>query len=180
MDRLKAGIKGLRSTINGAATIDTASRAFALEEQGIPAALAREVVQLGTLVLVPEIMLIADRSGIAMARAAESYFAVTDRFRINRLIAIGERIATSDHYESLALSRSLQQIALARREIVIAAITAHPQEKRPVEAWHGNDRVRINRIGAELVGLSESGDLTLPKVTVAAGLLGDLAHSLSV
>jgi glutamate dehydrogenase len=177
MDRLRAGIKGLRSTITGMDTVDLASRASALEEQGVPATLAREILLLPTLALVPEIMLIADRTGETMARASESYFAVTDRFRINRLIVAGERIATSDHYESLALSRSLQQIASARRDIVIAAITAHPKEKKPVEAWHGSDRVRVNRIGTELVSLSESGDLTLPKITVAAGLLGDLAHS---
>ncbi len=177
MERLRAGIKGLRSTITGMDTVDLASRASALEEQGVPAALAREILLLPTLALVPEIMLIADRTGETMARASESYFAVTDRFRINRLIVAGERIATSDHYESLALSRSLQQIASARRDIVIAAITAHPKEKKPVEAWHGSDRVRVNRIGTELVSLSESGDLTLPKITVAAGLLGDLAHS---
>ncbi len=180
MDRLKAAIKGLRSSITGSATIEAASRASALEEQGVPAGLAREIVLLATIVLVPEIMLIADRTGESMARAAESYFAVTERFRVNRLIAAGERIATSDHYESLALSRSLQQIASARREIVVAAVTAHPNDKKPVEAWHGSDRIRINRIGAELVGLSESGDLTLPKITVAAGLLGDLAHSLTI
>ncbi|RWX74552.1 NAD-glutamate dehydrogenase [Neorhizobium lilium] len=178
MDRLRAGIKGLRGTIDSAATIDTASRASALEDQGVPAALAREIMLLPTLVLVPEIMQIADRTRENMARAAESYFAITERFRINRLIANGERITTNDHYESLALSRSLQQIASARRDIVIAALAAHPKVKNPVEAWHSSDLVRINRIGTELVGLSESGDLTLPKITVAAGLLGDLARSM--
>ena len=111
-----------------------------------------------------------------MARATESYFAVTETFRINRLIGAGERIATSDHYESLALSRSLQQIASARRDIIIAALTAHPKEKKPLQAWVGNDRTRVNRIGAELMALSEGSDLTLPKITVAAGLLGDLAR----
>jgi glutamate dehydrogenase len=178
MARLKAGIKGLRGAIKASATVDAASRASAWEEQGVPADLAREMALLATLVLVPEIMLIADRTGETMARAADSYFAVTDRFRINRLIASGERIATSDHYESLALSRSLQQIASARRDIVISAMSAHPKDKNPIETWHASDRVRINRIGTELVGMSETGDLTLPKITVAAGLLGDLAQSL--
>ena len=180
MTRLKAAIKGLRGAIKDSATIDAASRASVLQEQGVPADLAGEIALLATLVLVPEIMLIADRTGETMARASDNYFAVTDRFRINRLIASGERIATSDHYESLALSRSLQQIASARRDIVIAAMAAHPKDKNPVETWHASDRVRINRIGTELVGLSEAGDLTLPKITVAAGLLGDLAQSLAI
>ncbi|MCJ9669153.1 MULTISPECIES: NAD-glutamate dehydrogenase [unclassified Neorhizobium] len=176
MSRLKAAIKGLRSSLAGEDFVETAARASELEAQGIPASLAREILLLSTLVLVPEIMLIADRTGETMARATESYFTVTETFRINRLIGAGERISTSEHYESLALSRSLQQLASARRDIVIAAMTAHPKEKKPLEAWVGGDRVRVNRIGAELVTLSESGELTLPKITVAAGLLSDLAH----
>ncbi|MBP2563035.1 glutamate dehydrogenase [Neorhizobium galegae] len=176
MSRLKAAIKGLRSSLAGGDFVETAARAVELEAQGIPASLAREIVLLSTLVLVPEIMLIADRTGETMARATESYFAVTETFRVNRLIGAGDRITTSEHYESLALSRSLQQLASARRDIVIAALTAHPKEKKPLEAWVGGDRMRVNRIGAELVTLSESGELTLPKITVAAGLLSDLAH----
>ncbi len=173
--RLKAAIKGLRSAI-GTGGDEIVARAAELEAQGVPASLAKEVALLSTLVLVPEIMLIADRTGENMARATEGYFAVTQTFRVNRLLSSGERIGTSDHYEALALSRSLQQIASARRDIVIAALTAHAKEKKPVEAWIGADRLRVNRIGAELMALGESGDLTLPKITVAAGLLGDLAQ----
>jgi glutamate dehydrogenase len=176
MSRLRAAIKGLRSSITAGTILETASQAAELEAQGVPPAVAREILLLPTLVLLPEIMLVADRTGETMARATESYFAVTDTFRINRLIGAGERIATSDHYESLALSRSLLQIASARRDIIIAALTAHPKEKKPLEAWVGNDRMRVNRIGAELMALSEGSDLTLPKITVAAGLLGDLAR----
>ena len=172
--RLRVAIKTLRASL-----VDMnadAPRVAELLEAGVPADLANEIALLSTLVLLPEIMLIADRTGEPMARATQSYFAATETFRIDKLISAGRRINTADHYESLALSRNLQQIAGARRDIVIAALSAHPKEKRPVEAWVASDRVRVNRIGAELVTLSDSGDLTLAKTTVAAGLLGDLAH----
>jgi glutamate dehydrogenase len=174
--RLKNAIKGLRATLTDDAIAETAALATEMEAQGIPTNLIGEIRVLSALVIVPEIMLIADRTGESMARATESYFAVTETFRVNRLIVAGERIGTSDHYESLALSRSLQQLASARRDIVIAALTDYRKEKKPVEAWIAADRVRVNRIGGELVALSESGELTLPKISVAAGLLGDLAH----
>ncbi len=180
LSRLRAAIHGLHTAVHARSLEETAARAAELEAQGVPASLARDVLLLNTLVLVPEIMLIADRTGETMARATESYFAVTETFRVNRLMAAGERISTTDHYESLALSRSLQQMASARRDIVISALTSHPGEDKPVEAWHAEDRVRINRIGAELVALSDSGELTLPKITVAAGLLGDLSRGRSV
>lgn len=175
MSRLKAAIKSLRASLDTEAAEITA-RVAEMEADNVPATLARKIALLQTLVLVPEVMLIADRTGETMARATDCYFAVTETFRVNRLIGAGERIATSDHYESLALSRSLQQLAAARLNIVIAALSAHPKDKKPVEAWHGDDRTRVNRIVAELVTLSESGELTLPKITVAAGLLSDLAH----
>jgi NAD-specific glutamate dehydrogenase len=174
--RLKAALKGMRSAIGTREMVENAARASELEAQGAPAELAREILLLPTLVLVPEIMLIAERTGETLARAADSYFAVTEKFRVDRLINAGERITTSEHYESLALSRSLQQIGSARRDIVIAALSSHPKEKKPVEAWHAADRIRVNRLGAEIVALSDGSDLTLPKITVAAGLLNDLAH----
>ncbi|MCK8781850.1 NAD-glutamate dehydrogenase [Rhizobium sp. NTR19] len=174
--RLKAALKGMRSAIGTREMVENAARASELEAQGAPAELAREILLLPTLVLVPEIMLIAERTGETLARAADSYFAVTEKFRVDRLINAGERITTSEHYESLALSRSLQQIGSARRDIVIAALSSHPKEKKPIEAWHAADRIRVNRLGAEIVALSDGSDLTLPKITVAAGLLNDLAH----
>ncbi|KQQ78490.1 NAD-glutamate dehydrogenase [Rhizobium sp. Leaf321] len=177
--RLRAAIKGLRATVTDDIIAETGPLAAELEAEGAPSGLVKEIRLLSALVIVPEIMRIADRTGESMARAIESYFAVTETFRVNRLIVAGERIGTSDHYESLALSRSLQQLASARRDIVIAVLTEHRKDKKPVEAWIAGDRLRVNRIGAELMSLSESGDLTLSKISVAAGLLGDLAHARS-
>jgi glutamate dehydrogenase len=177
--RLKAAIKGLRATVTDDIIAETAPLAAELEAEGAPPGLVTEIRLLSALVIVPEIMQIADRTGESMARAIESYFTVTETFRVNRLIVAGERIGTSDHYESLALSRSLQQLASARRDIVIAVLTEHRKDKKPVEAWIAGDRLRVNRIGAELMSLSEGGDLTLSKISVAAGLLGDLAHARS-
>jgi glutamate dehydrogenase len=173
--RLRSAIKGLRTTVTEDIIAETAPLAAELEAEGAPADLLKEIRMLSALVIVPEIMLIAERTGESMSRATESYFAVTETFRVNRLIVAGERISTSDHYESLALSRSLQQLASARRHIVIAALSEHRKDKKPVAAWIAADRVRVNRIGGELVTLGESGELTLPKISVAAGLLGDLA-----
>lgn len=175
--RLRNAIKGLRASIGSLGLADAiGTNAAELEAQGIPAQLAAEIALLATLVLTPEIMLIAERTGESLSRAADLYFAVTKTFRVDRLLEVGGRIATSDHYESLALSRSLQQITTARRDIVIAALAAYPKEKKPLGAWVSTDRLRINRIGTELVALSEGSDPTLPKITVAAGLLSDLAH----
>ncbi|HBT67115.1 MAG TPA: hypothetical protein DEB63_01410, partial [Agrobacterium sp.] len=107
----------------------------------------------------------------------ESYATVSSTFRVARLLDASQRITPADHYESLALLRSQDQIALSRRRIVISALTEHAKEKDPVQAWYAADRVRVNRIVSELGALSESGDTNLARLTVAAGLLGDIVQT---
>ncbi|MGO4564332.1 NAD-glutamate dehydrogenase [Rhizobium sp. 2YAF20] len=180
ISRLQAALKKLRPVfathIPAEFSADIAARRAEYVSAGLPENLAAEVASLSTLVLVPEIMQIAERTEDTLSRAAESYFTVSQTFRVGRLLSSGSRIITGDHYESLALARSLDQIAGARRDIVIAALSNHRKDKQPILAWHAEDRIRINRIAEELSGLSEGGDPNLARITVAAGLLTDLAH----
>ncbi|MDK4713719.1 NAD-glutamate dehydrogenase [Rhizobium sp. CNPSo 4039] len=180
VSRLRAALKKLRPVFLTHIPADFAAEIAAREAEyqaaGLPEKLASEIATIYALVLVPEIMQIAERTGDTLNRAAESYFTVSQTFRVGRLLLAGSRIVTGDHYESLALARSLDQIAGARRDIVISALSNHPKDKQPVQAWHAEDRIRINRIAEELGGLSESGDPNLARITVAAGLLSDLAN----
>ncbi|MCJ8509865.1 NAD-glutamate dehydrogenase [Rhizobium lemnae] len=171
VQNIRSGLKSLRSAISKTAIAATDW------PEGVPADLAAELDLLPNLVLVPEIMLISDRSGAPLARATEVYFSVTDTFRVNRFLDAGERFSPADHYENLALVRSLQQIATARRDIVSAALAGYGSEKRPLEAWLSSDRIRLNRISSELLALSEGGETSLAKMMVAASLFTDLAQS---
>ncbi|MBL0372283.1 NAD-glutamate dehydrogenase [Rhizobium sp. KVB221] len=178
VSRVQVALKKLKPIFASQMPPEIAARKAEYQEAGVPEKLAEEIAGLLSLALVPEIMQIADRTGEPLARAAESYFAVSQTFRVGRLLVAGSRIVTSDHYENLALARSIDQIASSRRDIVIAALADYGKEKLPVQAWHAEDRVRINRIAEELSGLSDSGDLNLARMTVAAGLLTDLARDM--
>jgi glutamate dehydrogenase len=180
VSRLQAALKKLQplflESILPEFVNEIAARQADYQANGFPEKLAAEIAAIFTLALVPEIMQIAESTGDSLARAAESYFTVSQTFRVGRLLVSGSRIVTGDHYENLALARSIDQIASARRDIVISALKNHPKEKQPILAWHAEDRIRINRIIEELSGLSESGDPNLARITVAAGLLTDLAR----
>ncbi len=176
VERLQAAVKKLKPVFAGQVVPELEAREGEYRDAGVPDKLAVEISGLLGFALVPEIMQIAERTGEPLVRAAESYFAVSRTFRIGRLLAAGGRIITSDHYENLALARSIDQIAGARRDIVITALSNHGKEKLPVQAWHAHDRVRINRVAEELTGLSDSGEPNLARITVAAGLLTDLAR----
>jgi len=148
-----------------------------LVDAGSPAEIAEEVVGLLPLLLVPEVMQIAAHTEAPLARVVEGYFAVSDAFRIDRILAAGSRIVSGDHYESLALARSIDQIGAARRNIVVSAFAQHGGEKQPVHAWLAAQRHRTERLGLELAALSETGETSLAKIAVAAGLLSDLANN---
>ncbi|SIR21784.1 glutamate dehydrogenase [Rhizobium sp. RU35A] len=169
--RIRTGIRSLRGAIS-----KTSPRAENLSDE-LPEELTEELNILPNLVLVPEIMLISERSGAPLSRATEVYFHATDTFRVNRFLEAGERFNTADHYENLALIRSLQQIAAARRDIVTVALSTHGKDRKPLEAWLASDRLRLNRISSELLALSESGDTSLARMMVAASLFNDLAQS---
>ncbi|NGO65224.1 NAD-glutamate dehydrogenase [Rhizobium daejeonense] len=176
---VKACEKALSSTLPAQLKQQFEAETAELTDAGVPADVAADVVKLQALLLVPEVMQIAERTGAPLARAIEGYFAVSEIFRIDRILALGARVVTNDHYDSLALFRSLDQIGAARREIVISALTSHAGEKQPVQAWHAADLQRINRLGAELLALSEGAEASLSKIAVAAGLVSDLAHGRS-
>jgi glutamate dehydrogenase len=176
VEGLQTALKKLKPIFANQTVPELEARQQEYRDAGVPDKLAAEISGLLGFALVPEIMQIAARTGEPLARAAESYFAVSQTFRIGRLLAAGSRIITADHYENLALARSIDQIASARRDIVISALANHGKDKLPVQAWHAGDRIRINRIAEELSGLSDSGDPNLARITVAAGLLTDLAR----
>ncbi|WP_165217077.1 NAD-glutamate dehydrogenase [Affinirhizobium pseudoryzae] len=170
VSRIRTGLKSLRGAISR-----TSVRADSLPDD-VPEELIEELNILPNLVLVPEIMLISERSGAALARATEVYFSVTDTFRVNRFLEAGERYNAADHYENLAIIRSLQQIAAARRDIVSNALATHGKDRKPLEAWLASDRIRLNRISSELLAMSD-GETTLARMMVAASLFTDLAQS---
>ncbi|GEO85903.1 MULTISPECIES: NAD-glutamate dehydrogenase [Alphaproteobacteria] len=178
--RLKSAVKAARQAFGSALPdnlrVMLQREVAELVQAGAPADLAEEVVAMLTLQLVPEVMQIAGRTGAPLARVIEGYFTVSDVFRVDRILVAGNRIVSSDHYESLALGRSLDQIAAARRNMVVSAFAHHGAEKQPVRAWLAAAHQRVERLGAELAGLSEAEETNLAKITVAAGLLSDLAN----
>lgn len=147
-----------------------------LVEAGAPGDIARDVVELQAMQLLPEVLQIAGRTGASFAAAMDSFFAVSETFRIGRLIDNAGRLQPTDHYDSLALSRSLDRIGQARRQIVCAALANPSANGNPIAAWLAKDSTRADRIGREIAAIVDSGEPSISKLAVAAGLLGDLAH----
>jgi glutamate dehydrogenase len=181
IEQLREALQKLKSALQSSipedAKADVRQRAAYFIERGVPPTLAEEIAALAVLTFVPEIIQIAADTGVTLARTAQSYFGVTQNLRIARLLAAAERVSATEQYEAMALSRSINDISTARKDITIAVLTDKKDERNPAGAWQDSDLSRISRVTDQLTQLTEKGETTLAKITVAAGLLSDLAQN---
>ncbi|MFB2552946.1 NAD-glutamate dehydrogenase [Ensifer soli] len=172
LDRLRAD---MRPTLPQGTLAEIEARMAAFIADGVPEDLATDIAGLAALIIVPEIMQIAAETGVTLARTAEAYSAVTETLKVAELLVAAERVPTTEQYEAMALARSTGDIANARRNVTIAALSTYKQDRNPVRSWLAHDSERVAKIGEQLTLLTEKGETTLAKITVAAGLLNDLA-----
>ena len=141
---------------------------------GTPEALAAKLAGADAIHSVPEIALVARTAGAGIIEAARAFFAVSDAFRIARIEDAAGAIAPADYYDGLALARAMDTIGAAGRGIAIAALAAHGQDDQPVARWLEAGGERVTRTRERLQALTEGGDITVSRLSVAAGLMHDL------
>lgn len=166
---IRAGITRLTAPIRDAVGPEVISReTAALREGNVPDDLATQIGELGFFASVPEILALAKATDLPLTRVAQAYLAVSGRLRIGRLLQAADRLQPSDPFDAMAVARGMVAIARARHDLAAA-------ELRPGSSPPGAEAA-MQRAVEQLATLSESGDLTLSKLTVAAGLLADLAR----
>lgn len=152
-----------------------AEKTDALAATGAPRKLAQKLAFLGVAEVVPDIALVADRAGADLAKVARVFFSISEAFRIGRIEDAAAAIAPADYYDGLALTRAMDMINGARRDIANAALAAHGESNDPAGAWAETGGERVTRVRERLQALTESGELTVSRLTVAAGLMADLS-----
>ncbi len=152
-------------------------RTSSLKALGAPDELAARLAFLGIAELVPDIALVASLSGAEPLAAARAFFGLTDAFRIGRIEDAARGIQPADYYDGLALSRANDMIGAARRRMAVAALSASPGEPEPVAAWLAAGGARVARARERLQALTEGSDLTVSRMSVASGLMADIAGS---
>jgi glutamate dehydrogenase len=145
------------------------------EGAGASAALARRLTALRLAEIIPDIAALAGQAGAALDKAAAAFLAVTEAFRIGRIEDAARQIQPADYYEGLALGRANDMIGAARRGIAAAALKDGGGARDPVGAWIGAGGDRVARTRERLQALTEGGDITVARLTVASGLMADLA-----
>src|SRR5690606_8482275 len=154
-----------------------ADQAVGFIDGGTPRELARAIAELSALTLASDIVLVAERTGTPVPDAASAYFLVLSSFRLGRITEQGGRIALADRYDRMALDRALANVMRAQRDLTADVLAAGegPIEAR-FAAWHDARAAEIDRIVGMVSDLTEA-ELTVSRLSVAAGLLSDLVRS---
>ena len=147
-----------------------------LEDKGVSKKLAKQIAQLETEILIPEINQIATLTQNSLEKSAQAFFAITKLLKIGRVLGAADNALASDHYDVLALSRNLDEISQARRVMAMSALVSHPDESAPVYIWGEENSVRILQVQNQIGDLIDTGDVSVAKLTIAAGLITDLSR----
>jgi glutamate dehydrogenase len=170
-----AGLLGTLVPASVEATV--AARAEQFVAGGAPTAIARRIAELSALSFATDIALVAERTKAPVAAAAEAFFGVLDVFGLAEVVETGSHIALADRFDRMALDRALANLMRAQRDLTADVLAAGRGEiETRLAAWRQARPEAVDRVAAAVHGLTK-GDMTVSRLSVAAGLLSDLARS---
>ena len=181
IERYRTGISTIRAALSDlvfpflAEAIASQEQAF--EAGGTPPDLARSISALSVLSLAPDAVLVARKCNAEVLDAAKAMFAVIEMFRLGRLTEQGAAIDAADRFDRMAIDRALANLTRGLRDLSADILSSGdgPVEDR-IAAWKAPRAATISRMGETVADLI-AGDLTISRLSVAAGLLSDLATS---
>jgi glutamate dehydrogenase len=181
VDRYQDGIAQVRAMIGSllGTYLEGAigERIARLEAAGVSREMARRFAELPVLSLGTDIVLVAERTRTPVADAAVAFFGVLDTFQLGRVIEQGNAIVLADKFDRMALDRALANLLRAQRDLTADALAAASGAvDTRLAAWRDAQPEAIGRVADAVRGLTE-GEMTVSRLSVAAGLLGDLARS---
>jgi glutamate dehydrogenase len=181
VDRYQAGVAEVRAVLAALAppslTRAISERAAEFEFGGAPRRIARRIAELPALSFASDIVLVAERSGAGTEMTAAAFFGVLETFGLARIVEAGSAIVLADRFDRMALDRALANLLRAQRDLtadVLASGTGAPEERLAI--WRAARPEAVERVAAAVQGLTE-GEMTVSRLSVAAGLLADLARS---
>jgi len=174
VDRHRAGVEALRAggadLLSSAERDALAVRVGGLVNHGVGEDLARRIGELPVIGNASDIVLVAERAGAPVEAAARAFFGVAGQFDLFRIVEEGRNIVLADRFDRMALDRALANLMRALRDLTADALAAGD-----IDAWgakHDAGIARTVKAVTELTG----GAATVSRLSVAAGLLADLAR----
>ncbi len=165
----------LEQSLPEAWRVARATRIAELVAQQVPEDLARRLAVVPILSAASVIALLAETSGRSIPEVASTFFAAGRYFGVDDIAAQMRTIQAPDYYDRLALDRAAGQIETALRRIAGDMLATGQAGEAAVEAYVSERRKAVERMRATVHDIAASG-LNLSKLTLAAGLMGDLVR----
>jgi glutamate dehydrogenase len=150
--------------------------AKSLAEQNVPAPIAQRIAELGVLSFASDIALVSERSSVPVADAAAAFFGVMAQFSLWPVIEQARTLVLSDRFERMALDRALANLLRAQRDLTADVLAAGPGRIADRFAAWQQHAPGVERAALAVAELTQ-GRLTVSRLSVAAGLLADLAQA---
>ena len=179
--RYNAGIEEIRGNLGNILpkfiAQSVADQAVSFVNGGAPLDLARRIAELSALTLGSDIVLASERTNSTIAQASEAYFTIVETFKLGRITEHGGRIDLSDKFDRMALDRAMVNVMRAQRDLTCDVLLAGKGAIADrYKTWHSQRSSEIDRI-IEMVSDLTGDELTISRLSVAAGLLSDLVRN---
>jgi glutamate dehydrogenase len=179
INRFRAGVTEITaqraSLLSPEAESARSAALAALVADRVPETLATRIVDMPVAAAALDATLIAERAKVDVLAAATTLFSLEARFDLSDIRAKAQAIRASDPYERLALDRAQASSDEAMRMIAVDVITRHGAGAQGVTAWITAKGDALARTMNTMHTLA-AGTLNQAKLTVLAGMLGDLAR----
>lgn len=162
---------------------------------GAPAAIASALAKGAMLAEAGDICLVAEGAaatlqgdpgkepqGRELLNAAIAYVAIGDDLRLSALKERGRDVEAADRYDRLAINDALASLATSHRRMARQAMRGDSAGNRGAAvaaAWRNDRSGPMPRVTQRLSDLLDSGPLSVARLTVAAGIVRDLAEMLA-
>jgi len=155
--------------------VNAAENAALFEAGGAPRDIARRIAELPALALATDIVIVSERAKVSVASSAAAFFGVLDAFNLGSIIEQAGRIVLADRFDRMALDRALANLMRAQRDLSVDVLaTGSGPIATRLAKWRSGENAGVDRAIGAVAALTE-GELTVSRLSVAAGLLSDLA-----
>ena len=152
------------------------ARVKRFERVGIDGELAMDVALLRSRASSFDVIALAERTGLEPRKAAELFYAVGSKFRIDRVRAALLKTEPESHWDALAL-RHIQEELFAAQGDFAARVAEHGVEGEPKEAisrWIKVELGGLSNYEETVRSLLQSGKWTVAKFSIVTALLANL------
>ncbi|MES2905921.1 MAG: NAD-glutamate dehydrogenase, partial [Pseudomonadota bacterium] len=142
-----------------------------LVAQTIPQELAERIAALPVLIDATDIVLASEKTKTSLLDAARAFYEAGELFGLSDIYALAKGLKAKSYFERLALDRAVADLSIANRRMAINILQAGGMAEW--QRLKGDGWKRAQQTLQQIIG---GGDLTVSKLTVAAGQLWDVAE----